>query len=458
MPRHPPRASSSMADDKQHSLREWGALSSQVLKLKCNQYNLVSTGNKQTMQKRLFEFFNPQEAPTPSSTGNDITPSSTGNDTILEVLHELKRLRTEVADIRDTQNNRNALFQLPTAENVTPPFPLPIVESPLFSESVPANSNIPNIPCTLNTEPIRPAVNNANMNILQGTNLLFTSNHNPFTPPPIKSSVLKKIGKEEYVEFDEILPAPPAISITDNFFGLEMDADSSSLILKESKPKVKIWEFSTWICAWNLFIQAYLSIKPDMHYPLACYQKIFCNLVRKFKFENCYAYDKAFRTQIAAEINTPPTHRTTSWERQNDDLYNLYLRDAYLPACYHCSSYGHYIATCPFKSAKRIHATSTIATSTAIASNSSQHGFRNFPQKNNQYSYTANDTPDRSAPTPSHSSNGTSNGTCARFNRGAYCKKPPCMFIHKCNRCNRANHNGTQCFLNTSTPFRPQSF
>ena len=150
MPRHPPRASSSMADDKQHSLREWGALSSQVLKLKCNQYNLVSTGNKQTMQKRLFEFFNPQEAPTPSSTGNDITSSSTGNDTILEVLHELKRLRTEVADIRDTQNNRNALFQLPTAENVTPPFPLPIVESPLFSESVPANSNIPNIPCTLN--------------------------------------------------------------------------------------------------------------------------------------------------------------------------------------------------------------------------------------------------------------------------------------------------------------------
>ena len=136
------------------------------------------------------------------------------------------------------------------------------MESPLFSESVPVNLNIP---CAPSTDPNRtiPAdtVNNVmnNMNI-QGTNLLFSPNHNPFTPPPIKASVIKKIRKEEYVEFDDILPAPPAIS-TDNFFGLEMDADSSSLILKENNPKVRIRDFPSWICAWNLLTQAYLLLQ-----------------------------------------------------------------------------------------------------------------------------------------------------------------------------------------------------
>ena len=170
-----------------------------------------------------------------------------------------------------------------------------------------------------------------------------------------------------------------------------MDADSSSLILKENNPKVKIHDFPSWIFVWNLFTQAYLSFNLNMHYSLACYQKIFCNLAWKFKFENCYAYDEAFRTQITAKIDTPPTHCTTSWGRQNDDLYNMYLRDAYLPACYHCYTYRHYIANCPFKTSKRIHPTAT-ATSLAVASNSSQHGFRNYSRQN-QYSCISNTTP-----------------------------------------------------------------
>ena len=85
-------------DDKKRSLQEWGALSSQVLKLKCNQYNLVSTGNKLTLQKRLFEFLNPPAENQPPES------SSTGNDTVMaDILQELQSLHNEVADIRDKQ-------------------------------------------------------------------------------------------------------------------------------------------------------------------------------------------------------------------------------------------------------------------------------------------------------------------------------------------------------------------
>ena len=114
-------------DDKKRSLQEWGALSSQVLKLKCNQYNLISTGNKLTLRKRLFEFLNPPAENQPPES------SHTGNDTVMaDILQELQSLRNEVADIRDKQ----------TTKQTSPPFQFPTMESPLFSESVPVNSNI----------------------------------------------------------------------------------------------------------------------------------------------------------------------------------------------------------------------------------------------------------------------------------------------------------------------------
>ena len=262
------------------------------------------------------------------------------------------------------------------------------------------------------------------------------------------------------MDLDEILPAPPAIN-TDSFFGLEMDSDSSSLLLKENKPKVRIRDFPSWTCAWNLYVQAYLSAKPTMFYQLFSYAKIFATMARKFKFENCYAYDKAFRTQIAAEIDTPPTYRTTSWLRQNDDLYNMYLRDAYLPSCFHCYSYGHYIANCPFKTSKRVNPISS--TTPAVASHNAQHGFWNNP-----YSYVANDTSTRGTlstnfrnPSTNHTIStipdqaSSSNIVCGRYNRTGFCQKPPCRLSHVCNKCQRPGHPGNRCFSNTTSTFRP---
>ena len=101
---------------------------------------------------------------------------------------------------------------------------------------------------------------------------------NPYTPPPIKSSMLNKVEKQEYIDFDELLPPPPSIN-TDHLLGLELDANSSSILLKPKKPKCKICDFASWMCAWNIFTQAYLFYHPSMQFNLFAYLKIFSNLV-----------------------------------------------------------------------------------------------------------------------------------------------------------------------------------
>ena len=44
-------------------------------------------------------------------------------------------------------------------------------------------------------------------------------------------------------------------------------------------------------------MQAYLHFKPDMFYKLFTYQKIFCRLVDRYRFDACYAYDREMRMQ-----------------------------------------------------------------------------------------------------------------------------------------------------------------
>ena len=98
--------------------------------------------------------------------------------------------------------------------------------------------------------------------------------------------------KHEYIDFDELIPPPPSIN-TDQYFGLELDEFSSPLLLKKTKQKFQIRDLPSWMCAWNVFVQAYLHFQPTMQFDLFNYLKIFCTLIKKFKFENCYAYDKA---------------------------------------------------------------------------------------------------------------------------------------------------------------------
>ena len=44
-------------EDKAKSTEDWGKIKTEILKLKYNQYGIVSTGKKIDIQRRLYEYF-----------------------------------------------------------------------------------------------------------------------------------------------------------------------------------------------------------------------------------------------------------------------------------------------------------------------------------------------------------------------------------------------------------------
>ena len=105
-------------------------------------------------------------------------------------------------------------------------------------------------------------------------------------------------------------------------------------------------------------MQAYLHFKPDMFYKLFTYQKIFCRLVGKYRFDTCHAYDREMRMSLAAELSVAPSQRLHKWEVVSHEYMNIHLQDQLLPpplstnVCYSCHLEGHFAGACPLKKSR----------------------------------------------------------------------------------------------------------
>ena len=89
-------------EDKATSVVDWGKIKTEILKLKCNQYGIISTGKKIDIQ-RLYEYFH--------ADGNvelevhTAGPSTEGSNTNSDILSELRLLRNEMNVIKVKQRN-----------------------------------------------------------------------------------------------------------------------------------------------------------------------------------------------------------------------------------------------------------------------------------------------------------------------------------------------------------------
>ena len=229
-----------------------------------------------------------------------------------------------------------------------------------------------------------------------------------------------------------------------------VDTVSNALQLRQFEKKNKIRSFSDWIMAWNTFMQTYLHFKPDIFYKLFTYQKIFCRLVDKYRFDACYAYDLEMMMSLAAELSVAPSQRLHKWEVVSQEYMNIHLQDQLLPPpsthiCYHCHLEGHSAGACPLKKSRMMtnpnaNLGSTYSSPPHAHLQSAIH--QPIPTtdmaNHGQISYAkcpANQIP------------------CQRFNKSGFCAKPPCTFAHICNKCGRSNHAGIKCFYRTSSPF-----
>ena len=195
--------------------------------------------------------------------------------------------------------------------------------------------------------------------------------------------------------------------------------------------------------AWDSFMQSSLHFKPQLFFQLFCYQRNFCRLVAKYKFEACYRYDKDFRLLVASQSSLSPEQRTAKWECTHRELRNMHLQqDMLLPSCFHCRKTGHFAPNCPLKSTGGDKAFRNVASNQPINSRS--------PIQAGQTMETARFGTSR-LPMSSRSTT-----TCNRFNKGNFCAKPPCQYSHMCNKCNQG-HPGVQCNSTSSSFFLPQA-
>ena len=447
--------------DCNNTFVDWGKFSIAELREKCTEHGVQPNNANRTKahpQKIIFQHFHPRH----NVEDNDIVlpeirqsnENTNLNSEIVETLHVMqhqnKNLETNLQSKSTneiTRNSQHSEDELVT--NVNTPLSNNVSERcvEIAQDSSPVNILDPAL--GFRAEELSGMHNNVSFNPTSSDD---NSNNNPFVLPPMKTNIMKKLQQSEFIDFEDLLPPNIITNYTTNTtttqdnVGVQINMDNSDTfkIKTVMQNKQKIHDFKTWMSAWNTFYQASLHVNIRNHF--------ITEFSWKFKFNYVLAYDRAHRLQIASQVNMHKNQQTILWVKQNDELFNMYLQDNYLPQCYHCLSVGHYAMICPKK--QKINAYPNTSNQTDPHMQKIQtNKFRGHQVQTNFRGQQDTQLPTTRAAQFNGLSN--TNNTCFRFNRSQPCDKPPCRFAHKCSKCLLPGHPSIQCATTTNTTFRP---
>ena len=120
--------------------------------------------------------------------------------------------------------------------------------------------------------------------------------------PSLSASNLQLIKNGKYVNFDLLLPA--ALSSNQAGFSLQVDPSQSlegdhSVNLLPRVSKRTIRNFSSWLGAWNIFVQTFLHFFPSFVGGLLAYQSQITIYASRYDFQAWATYDRQFRQNMA---------------------------------------------------------------------------------------------------------------------------------------------------------------
>ena len=292
---------------------------------------------------------------------------------------------------------------------------------------------------------------------------------NPFLPPAIKESILKKIEDRTFVNFKDLHPDNQTADSSSSNPTIHIDQQSGLLSQKEfSVRKVKILSYPRWSSCWMIFAQAHLHYHPEDYFRLFVYQSIMVENFNTYKYEACLKYDADCRMSIANQRNLAPERQTVFWTELNLAIRNKRLSGNELTRCEYCKGTGHYASACRQKmedEAKNLPRQIAAAITEVFprqqyqhhASNNSAHQPTFHAFRGRQSNSLNNNNNNNDANNPSQNNIPPYQKPCRRFNGNTPCAKPPCQFLHACSNCGLANHNATTCYRTTSTNFIPTS-
>ena len=514
---HVKRNNPTEKSDFDKTFDDWKKSSKEVLVLLCTDNNLESTGNKEALSNRIFEHFQTQKQAAQQNTNDDTEfPNDVNNDISLtndeneeDSPFHLTREEQRVYD--DTFNGGGApQLHNTTTDNhthirTTRGDPTPSPDNALLQTLVdqigliastqtlhnaevkalrselggikrkmvhnegppPAKSERVHFEnCSQNSTTT--STNNTTGNPFPS----FTASHspsprNPYRPPALLKPQLDLIEKGEYVDFNKLKPKSVDAKTRDqkeNNVALEFASELEGYKFTKVQ-KDTVLTFMQWMEAWNVFVQARLHFKPTEQYELFSYQKHITHLASQFRFLAVYAYDIDYRTHVAAERQLSPEDRTVTWGLTHDELKAIHLgEDRRLPLarCFKCNETDHLANKCtntkskPQQPQQQQNQSFRSQQQPQAPRQQQLHG----QQRSNNYNTRSNSNINNNGNNNTNSNNrnesNRSSTYCNRFNSGELCfRGESCRYIHKCNRCDQANHAGANCLSNTSTSFRP---
>ena len=321
------------------SLAQWQSLNKEALILFSNAVNLPIAGRSvQDMASSLFIYYHPD------SEGSSVVPTTSTagavsqNSTNLGMASSLIVTPCSSTQSGDTHLTSTGLVQLQQQPSNSPSSPVAelvrrevtSVISTLFSAAANGQSgmSVPDV---------------HNFPLTSGPNFPFTSsqpgaaaagsvNHNL---PAIPATILEKIRRGEFVNFDLLLPNNVPSEVPNTFTMSLNNSDISQgpkIVVRNGAQsnKNKVVDLHSWFLAWCLFFQAYIIFRGHLSCQMAKYQIFIAQLATNYRFESWYGYDQAFRMFIA---NNPQAQ----WDCCNEDIYNVHIKGA--PGRLFCFNY-----------------------------------------------------------------------------------------------------------------------
>ena len=466
---HPQPHSGTQADQNSPNslmMAELGALRSEIRNMK---QNMSPKGNQATRKRK-------SAAPRGGASRGKVPRQSPNNDIDVSTRSRRRARNGPTPSMRT---------RYAASDNLPHPPPAPVAPQPLLPPATTPPATWAPGPGTV--PPLMPPVatpgtynNNTTPAPTPSPSSPWGGMSNPFLPPPIKETLLKKIEKREFVSFKDLLPNNQAIE------EVNMDPDEPSIIadpttrtlrLNNKAKKDKINSFARWSEAWVAFCQAHLYYHPEDYYNIFVYHRQMVQHFNRFYLDACLQYDRDFRLALANQRSVDPANRTVRWGEVNRDLKILYLHDSLLPKCEHCRCTGHFVDKCLKKQQEEAASPNTLPQRIAEALQQQQPPVHPRQQQQPPRPPAAPPAPPRPQPLMPPNTTPRANGggrrrrgprggaprggnlhpseiPCTYYNSGTQCPQNPCPFLHVCGTCGQQHEPG-HCSRAPPTPFRP---
>ena len=272
---------SNAATDSQKTLAKWLQLPKESLVLRCSNLHLVSRGSVNILANHLFTYYLPtatlSTAALPSSHNVIVTSMvppviSTGDTgTISDIVRQELRAIFSSGDFTDM------LPFMPTTTTTD-------LDSPAVDLTYNGRPELrsPNVqtPLVVSSPPLAMPVHHLHPNQQQPTSSRLPA-------PP--STVLKKIQAGDFVNFNDLLPHSMSPS-TSNDFTIQVSQSSAtnptslSLVARSQSSRAKVYDFSSWLQAWNNFLRATMYYHHMLTDELLFYQSMMCQHGTRYIF------------------------------------------------------------------------------------------------------------------------------------------------------------------------------